>query len=231
MVVVEELRALGADAWSCDIKAAEKPTQWHIQGDARDVIGDAWDGLIASPVCRTMANSGSKHLYLGMAKKNGPNPKRWRELDEGVAFFEVFQNAHHIPVRLIENSIMHRHARERVGRQTQVCQPWWFGDPFFKAMALWIYGMEPLREDPAISLRAIRPKRGTPEHKQWSACWMAAPGPDREADRSRTHRGTARAWATHMVAQIAAQRTVTYSGSISIETPDLWHADLFGVAA
>lgn len=198
MVVVDELRALGIEAWSCDTKPAEKPTRWHIQDDVRNHIAKPWDGMIASPVCRTMANSGAKHLYIDGRKENGVNPKRWAELDEGVEFFELFTKARHIPVRIIENSIMHRHARERVGRQTQICQPWWFGDPYFKGMALWIEGAGPIVEDPAVSLRAVRPLPGTEEHKRWSACWMAAPGPSREADRSRTHPGTARAWARHM---------------------------------
>lgn len=207
MVVVEELLALGVDAWSCDLKPAERESDRHIIGDAREVVRDAWDLLIASPVCRVMANSGSKHLYIGMKKENGPYLPRWEALDTAVDDFNAFAGARHIPHRLIENSIMHEHARKRVGRQTQVCQPWWFGDPFLKGMALWIYGMDPIAEDPAISLRAIVPKPGTPEHKQWSACWMAAPGPERETIRSRTHRGTARAWARHCVEQINARRS------------------------
>lgn len=202
MVVVNELRTLGIDAWSCDLKPAEQETQFHIIGDARDIVKQQWDALIASPVCRVMANSGSKHLYLGMKKENGPCPKRWADLDRAVADFMVYRDAMHIPIRMIENSIMHQHARERVGRQTQVCQPWWFGDPFFKAMALWIIGAAPIVEDPAVSLRAMVPKPGTPEHKAWSACWMAAPGPEREADRSRTTPGTARAWAAHIAAAL-----------------------------
>ena len=206
MVVVDELRALGAEAYSVDLKDAEKPTSYHIKGNALDVVRDRWDGLIASPVCRVMANSGSKHLYIDGKKENGIYLPRWQAVEEAATFFDAFDKADHIPVRLIENSIMHRHAREKVGRQTQVCQPWWFGDPFFKGMALWIRGMEPIKEDPAVSLRAIVPKPGTEEHKLWSACWLEAPGPEREANRSRTHPGTARAWARHIVDQIARRQ-------------------------
>lgn len=209
MTVVEELRALDVDAWSCDKKAAERPSPWHIQCDVREILGERWDGLIASPVCRTMANSGSKHLYVGMNKVNGPYLPRWKEMEADAAFFRLFSEAEHIPCRIVENSIMHRHARALVGRrQDQVVQPWWFGDPFFKGTALWLTRVRKLTKTNAL----IPPKAGTEEHKQWSAVFRAAPSPERAADRARTFPGMAKAWADALVAAMREYR----------EAPDLF---------
>lgn len=203
MTVVEDLRSIGVEAWSCDLKPAERPTRWHIQCDVREVLPHPWDMLIASPVCTRMANSGSKHLYAGMKKENGRNEERWAQLAEDAAFFRLFSEARHIPHRAVENSIMHCHARELVGGgQDQVVQPWWFGDPFFKGTALWLYGLPKL----VATNRLKRPKPGTDEHKAWSAVFLAAPGPERAANRARTFPGMSRAWAAQWVAHIRAQR-------------------------
>src|SRR5690606_6369881 len=95
----------------------------------------------------------------------------------------------------VENPVMHRYAKERIvnysddGRQT--VQPWWFGDPFFKATSFYLKGLPRLV---AIN-RLTPPKSGTPEHRQWSAVHRASPGPDRWRERSRTYQGMANACA------------------------------------
>ena len=68
-IVREAFAALGHDVWSCDLEDTDQPGQ-HIKGDAVEAAYDAgpWDLMIAHPVCRYLANSGSKHLYVGMAK-------------------------------------------------------------------------------------------------------------------------------------------------------------------
>lgn len=198
MRVVNELRALGVDAWSCDLKPAEQPSPWHLQCDVREVLPEQWDLLIASPVCTRMANSGSKHLYIGMKKENGPDLPRWEKMRQDAAFFRLFSTADHIPHRAVENSIMHEHARALVGRQTQVVQPWYYGDPFFKGTALWLFGLPKLID----TCRLVPPKPGTCEHKAWSAVFRAPPGPERATDRARTFPGMAKAWAEQWVAHI-----------------------------
>lgn len=202
MTVVDDLRALGADAWSIDLNPPERPSPFHIVGDARCLLSRAWDGLIASPTCTRMANSGSKHLYVGMKKENGRAPERWALLEQDAAFFRLFSEADHIPVRLVENSIMHEHAAALVGRrQDQVMQPWHHGDPYFKGTAVWLYGMDRI----ADTNRLTPPRPGTDEHKRWSAVHRAAPGPNRAADRARTFPGMSKAWAAAVVAAINAR--------------------------
>jgi hypothetical protein len=70
-------------------------------------------------------------------------------------------------------------------------QPWWFGDPFFKATGWELIGLPPLKPTNKLT----PPKKGTPEHKAWSAVHMASPGPDRWKERSRSFPGMAAACA------------------------------------
>lgn len=188
----------GVPAISCDLKGSERPGP-HWQGDALELLALPWRGLIAHPVCKFLANSGSKHLYKGMKKANGPNPTRWAKMADGAAFFNAFEErARHIPFRARENPIVHRHAKALMGKQSQVMQPWHHGEPFFKAICWWLFGLPNVPD----TNRLNPPKPGTPEHKQWSAVHREKPGPDREANRSRTLPGVARgialAWAPYL---------------------------------
>jgi hypothetical protein len=88
--VRDAFAARGHDAWSCDILPTERPGQ-HIVGDVLDVIGGGWDLMVAHPPCTYLANSGAKHLYLGMKKEGGPCPDRWARMREGAAFFHPTQ--------------------------------------------------------------------------------------------------------------------------------------------
>jgi hypothetical protein len=184
--------ARGFDAWSCDPLPAEDGSNRHIRGDVRDNLADGWDLLIvAHPPCTCLCNSGVRWLHT-------PPPGRtlaamWSELDEGAALFTACWQA---PVDrvAVENPVMHRHARERLPAdlpRPQIVQPWWFGDPAFKATGFYARGLPPL----APTDRLDPPKPGTEAHKRWSAVHRASPGPDRWRFRSRTFPGLAAAWA------------------------------------
>ena len=121
---------------------------------------------------------------------NGPDPKRWRELGEAAAFYRAVRDTGNIACRAIENPIMHRHAIKATGRaKAQFVQPWWFGDPFFKATGLELVNLPPL----APTNRLTPPKPGTADHKAWSAVHREPPGPDRARKRSETYPGFAAA--------------------------------------
>jgi hypothetical protein len=184
--------ARGHDAWSCDLLPAEDGSNRHIRGDVRDHLADGWDLLVvAHPPCTRLCNSGVRWLHT-------PPPGRtldsmWAELDEGAALFAA---CWHAPVErvAVENPVMHRHARERLPAdlpRPQIVQPWWFGDPAFKATGFYLRGLPPL----APTDRLDPPKPGTEAHKAWSAVHRASPGPDRWRFRSRTFPGLAAACA------------------------------------
>ena len=196
-VVRRAFEALGHDAWSCDLVPADDADlgggNRHITGDVLDHLNDGWDLLaVMHPPCTVLCNSGAKHLYLGGRKENGPNPARWAALEEAAAFYRALRDAEQIPCRVVENPIMHRHAIELTRRgATQFVQPWWFGDPFFKATGLEMVNLPRL----VATNRLTPPKAGTGEHKAWSMVHRAPPGPDRAKVRSQTFPGLAAALA------------------------------------
>lgn len=183
---------LGHDAWSCDLLPAEDGSNRHIRGDVRDHLADGWDLLmVAHPPCTRLCNSGVRWLHTPPPGRTLPD--MWAELDEGADLFAACWRA---PVDrvAIENPVMHRHARERLPAdlpKPQIVQPWWFGEPFFKATGFYLRGL------PALSPtnRLTPPAPGTDEHKRWSAVHRASPGPDRWRFRSRTFEGVAAACA------------------------------------
>ena len=190
-VVRRAFAALGHDVWSCDLLPAEDRSNRHITGDVRDYLHDGWDMLaVFHPPCTRLTNSGVRWLHV-------PPPGRtkaemWAELDEGAALFSACWNA---PIErvAVENPTMHRYARERIENwaKPQTVQPWWFGDPAFKATGLYLRGLPPL----VATNKLTPPRPGTDEHRAWSWVHRSPPGPDRWRRRSRTFEGLARAMA------------------------------------
>lgn len=187
-VVRDAFIAAGHDALSCDLLPTEIKGP-HYQGDVMDVLGDGWDLMIAHPPCTRLTNSGVRWLHV---PPNGKTKAEiWQDLDAAAEFYKMLRDAP-IPCKAIENPIMHRYARERIiiGAR-QVVQPWWFGEPEFKATGLELIGLPFLV--PTNKLNP--PKKGTEEHKQWSKVHRAPPSADRWKDRSRTKPGIAAAMA------------------------------------
>jgi hypothetical protein len=210
-VALDAFLARGHDAWQCDILPADRPTNRHIQGDIRDVLADGWDLLIVSnPPCTRLCNSGVR--WLTEPPKNCPREATeaearawphmtrderlalmWAHLDRGADLFRACWQA---PVDrvAVENPVMNPHARARLPvdlPRPHIVQPWWFGDPAFKATGLYLRGLPEL--EPTDKLTPPAP--GTDEHKRWSAVHRAPPGPERWKIRSKTFQGMAEAWA------------------------------------
>lgn len=180
----------GHDVWSCDLLPAEDGSNRHIRCDIREILGDGWDLLaVMHPPCTRLCNSGVRWLHT-------PPPGRtlaemWQELDEGAALFSACWSA---PIGrvAVENPVMHRHARARLPvdlTKPQIVQPWWFGEPFFKATGWYLRGLPKLSATDKLE----PPRPGTEEHKRWSAVHRAPPGPDRWKFRSRSFDGMAAA--------------------------------------
>ena len=222
-VVRRAFAAYGYDVWSVDVLPAEDGSNRHIIGDVRDYLGEGWDLLaVMHPPCTRLCNSGVRWLDEPPTKLNQNYSAAdiaayaamdrdarlafmWAKLDEGAALFSDCWNA---PVErvCVENPVMHRHARERIRNwaKPQTVQPWWFGDPAFKATGLYLRGLPPL----VPTKKLTPPARGTEEHKARSQVHRASPGPDRWKDRSRTYEGLAAAmaaqWSTAAARQMEA---------------------------
>lgn len=189
-VVRRAFRARGHDAWSCDLLPAEDGGD-HIQGDVLDVIDQGWDLMVAHPPCTRLTNSGVRWLHVPPTGKT--SEEMWGELELACEFYRRLRNAP-IKRKAIENPVMHKYARVRVDlikNARQVVQPWWFGDPFFKATGLELHGLPRLR----ATNRLNPPSQNSVDYKAWSAVHRATPGPNRWKDRSRTFPGMAEAMA------------------------------------
>lgn len=194
--------ARGHDAWSCDLLPSDDGSNRHIRGDVRDHLGDGWDLLVvAHPPCTRLCNSGVR--WLSAPPRGKTLAQMWAELDEGAALFTACWRAP-IDRVAVENPVMHRHAKERLPEdlpRPQIVQPWWFGEPAFKATGFYLRGLPPL----APTNRLTPPRPGTADHKAWSAIHRASPGPDRWKFRSRTFEGVAEAcadqWGDHATQQ------------------------------
>ena len=162
----------GHDAVSCDLLPTESPGP-HIQGDARPLLREQWDLVIAHPPCTRLCNSGVRWLH----ERN-----LWNELDEATGFFLDCLNANTNRVA-VENPVMHRHARQRIGRGHDfTVQPWQFGHGETKRTCFWVRGLEPLRPTNLVDGRVPR-------------VHLSPPSPDRWKHRSTTYRGIADAMA------------------------------------
>lgn len=188
--VREAFRKRGHDAISCDLLPSEDGSPHHYQGDVRDLLATrGLDLMIAHPPCTRLTNSGVRWLHKPPSGRSLED--MWRELDEAVAFYKLLRDAP-IPKKAIENPVMHKYARERIGNiRRQIVQPHWFGGKAFKATGFELIGLPEL----IPTDRLIIPAPGTVEHKKWSWVHRMPPSPDRWKERSRTFQGIADAMA------------------------------------
>ena len=188
--VTIEFRKRGHEAYSCDIDPCTGGyPEWHIQGDALEVINQDWDLMIAHPPCTRLTNAGVR--WLSVPPKGRTLTSMWKELFDGAEFYKALRDCG-IPKIAIENPVMHLHAKELINPgKRQVVQPWYFGDEAFKATGFELIGLPELKD----TNRLTPPKPGTDEHKEWSWIHRMPPGPDRARLRSKTFPGIAKAMA------------------------------------
>lgn len=169
-VVRRAFRALGHDAWSCDLLQAEDHSPYHYRADALAVAAgwDDWDLMIAHPPCTHLAVSGARWFKDKQA-----------EQAEAIAFFLELATAP-IPRIAVENPISIMSTRFR--KPDQIVQPWQFGHGETKATCLWLKGLPQLVPTLVVAGREARVHR-------------MPPGPHRWKERSRTYSGIADAMA------------------------------------
>ena len=180
--VREEFIKLGHNAISCDLLPSDK-TGPHYQGDIFDIINDVYDLMIAHPPCTYLTNSGVTWLHKDI--------KRWPMLFEGAEFFKKLLNAN-IPKIAIENPIMHKYAKERIGgvKQSQVIQPWMFGHMEQKATCLWLKNLPLLQPTNNVKAEMMN----LPNNERQRLHYLP-PSKDRWKLRSTTYQGIADAMA------------------------------------
>lgn len=174
-VVCKAFRALGHEAYSCDLQdCSGGHPEWHIKGNVVNELYKEWDLVIAHPPCTRLANSGVRWLH---------ERDLWQEHYYACEFFNMFQSYARSGAKVcIENPIPHKHAIEYIGKYTQIIQPWQHGHPESKATCLWLYNLPELKPTNIVEGREQR-------------IWKMPPGPNRTKERSRTFEGIAAAMA------------------------------------
>ena len=180
-VVRDAFLARGHDAVSADLLPSESGRGPHVVDDVRGLLRRRWDIVLSFPPCTYLCNSGVRWLYRPCG---GRDEARWASLRRAARFFGECLAAN-APRVVVENPVMHGHARALIGAgPTHTVQPWQFGDHESKRTCLWIRGLPNLR--PIVEVRPDGVK--TSVHR-------APPSADRWRFRSRTFAGIAQAMA------------------------------------
>jgi site-specific DNA-cytosine methylase len=182
--VTKAFRALGHEAYSCDILPASGGyPQWHIQKDVVEVLKDQWDMIIAFPPCTHLASSGA--AWFEAKRADGRQ-------QQAIDFFMIFAN-HTCEKIAIENpvGIMSSHYR----KPNQIIQPWQFGDSYSKRTCLWLKGLPNLVPTDVVDPgEMVTFYSGRTMPKWYADAWKLSSA-DRSKARSKTFPGIAAAMA------------------------------------
>lgn len=178
-VVCKAFRALGHEAYSCDIQPCSGGhPEWHLQVDALEMLKMRWDLIIAHPPCTDLAVSGAAHFKE--KQKDGRQQK-------AVEFFMRFVDADCGKIA-VENPVCIMSTRYR--KPDQIIQPYMFGHPEKKKTCLWLKGLLPLTPTNDVS----EYMKTLPKNKQERLHYLP-PSPERAKLRSKTFPGIAAAMA------------------------------------
>lgn len=147
--VTKEMRRLGHEAYSCDIEPCSGGyPEWHIQGDALQLLKMKWDMIIAFPPCTYLTAAGAVQLY----NKDGTikDAERYEKGVRAAEFFRAFLEAD-CPKIAVENPVMLK--CWNLPKCTQRIEPYQFGEPWRKRTCLWLRGVNPL-----VPTKIVEPK-------------------------------------------------------------------------
>ncbi len=195
--VREAFRALGHDAWSCDLLPADDGSPFHITGDLREVVRmgaphvfRSWELAIFHPPCTFLSSSG---LHW-----NKRRPERAAKTEAALAFVRRLMLAD-IPRIAIENPV--GCISTQVRKPDQIIQPHHFGDDASKGTCLWLKGLPLLTPTKPYPPRLVEWPPGSGKiRKRWgnqtdSGQNKLPPSEDRWKLRSKTYAGIAQAMA------------------------------------
>ena len=228
--VTKELRALGHEAYSCDIiECSGGHPEWHIMQDViplldgncsfktmddiEHTISDRWDMIIAFPPCTNLAVSGSRHF----AKKRADGRQK-----ESIEFFCKFLTADcdkisiENPIGIISGDYIPKwfpdlaEKYDLPRKPTQIIHPWMFGDNYSKSTCLWLKGLNPLipivTEKPDLEWKEWVDKKTGKKKRQplwlYEALLNAKSPQERACIRSKTFPGIAKAMAEQWAGKV-----------------------------
>lgn len=194
-VVCKAFRERGFNAFSCDLQPCSGGfPEWHIQAPCQLVYhsnssfvvqsGEKhtvlfWDLVIAHPPCTYLSKAGTRSYFHG-----GFNLHRY---SLGLSAAEFFMSFYKLDCKYlaIENPVPLR--MFDLPPYSQIIQPFFFGDSFYKTTCLWLRGLPLLVLDNVV-------ENPVP---CMSASWFnKGSGLIRQKNRSKTFPGIARAMAS-----------------------------------
>jgi len=189
-VVRNAFRALGHNAWSCDLLPADDVSPYHHQGDVRDLLyNHPWDLMIAHPPCDYLTVSG---LHW-----NKRNPERAQKTEDALEFVRMLMD---VPIHriCIENPVSC--ISTRIRKPNQIVQPYQFGHDASKRTCLWLKNLDPLPVDPEKRVQGRMVEHKGKLVERWanqtdSGQNRLPPSDDRWKIRSKTYQGIADAMA------------------------------------
>lgn len=222
--ITTELRALGHNAFSCDLlRCSGGYPEWHFNIDVFEIIkqqggelqnGESayvpqWDMMIAHPPCTYLAVSGAqwyyhpedKHLPKEQRRPHPKFPNRAQDRDEAISFFKALWEVD-IPRIAIENPV--GVISSHIGKATQIVQPYMFGDEATKTTCLWIKGL-PLLEPTEMVGKGERVTfaSGKSMPKWYAEALVKAKTPEERRNlRSKTFKGMAKAMALQWAGKV-----------------------------
>lgn len=205
--VTKELRALGHEAYSCDIiECSGGQEEWHIMQDVLPLldgncafstcdgeehkIDGKWDMIIAFPPCTYLTVTGNRWFNVERYGEKAIERQRLRE--EAIQFFMAFANADCERIA-IENPIGVMSSEFR--KPNQIVHPYMFGDPERKGTCLWLKNLPELVPTDVVEPRIITYKNGKGTDSPWHMETMGLPPAERSKMRSKTFPGIAKAMA------------------------------------
>lgn len=139
--VCKAFRARGHEAYSCDIQACSGGhPEWHIQGDALEVLyNQSWDLVIAHPPCTYLTSASAVRLF-NRDHSIKDSDRYFAGLDAKDFFMKFFE----APVSrvCVENPAPLR--LFNLPPYSQIIEPYMFGDPWKKRTCLWLRGLPAL---------------------------------------------------------------------------------------
>ena len=211
--VCKEFRALGHEAYSCDVEPSYGGyPEWHIQKDVLKILEyrsvsfftqdgechtvDKWDLIIAHPPCTYLSNAATRSHSLKGASLEDIN-KRTEKRIQAQEFFMMIANAKCERIA-IENPVGVMSTVYR--RPDQIIEPYQFAESEddkenyqTKRTCLWLKGLQPLKINdlPRPDIKAV--------YGTWSngkaRCWHERVSTDKARVRSKTFPGIAKAMA------------------------------------
>lgn len=201
--VCKAFRARGHEAYSCDLQdCSGGHPEWHIKGDALELLKLHWDLIIAYPPCTYLTVSGNSYFN---EERWGEKAKERKQLRlEAAEFFMKFVDCGCKRIA-IENPVGYMNTHYR--KPDQIIQPYYFGHPYTKKTCLWLIGLPPLfpteiLEEPAtgwLNKQITADGRYGGYGGKWgckkNGKWLKYGDPEVKKERSKTFPGIARAMA------------------------------------